>query len=73
MIEKLQARKIAVESEQVALEAEFKRLKEQGADINRKVSAIQSRFDGNTRVLNELKELMEVKPDIEGSEPRSEA
>jgi len=58
MKEKLEARKVAVEKEQAELQEQFEKLKEQGADINRKVSAVQVRFNGNVRVLNEIAELM---------------
>ena len=58
MKEKLEARKSAVEKEQSELQERFETLKKEGAEINRKVSAIQTRFNGNIRVLNEIAELM---------------
>jgi len=58
MKEKLEARKEAVEKEQTELSTQFESLKEQGAEISRKLSAVQTRFNGNVRVLNEIAELM---------------
>ncbi len=63
MKEKLEARKEAVEKEQSELQEQFEKLKEQGADINRRVSAIQTRFNGNVRVLNEIAELLKTETD----------
>ena len=74
MKEKLEARKAAVESEQAELSKRFEELKEKGAEINRQVSAIQARFNGNVRVLNEIAEMLkEPEPKSESSEPAPEA
>lgn len=64
MKEKLEARKTAVEAEQAKLKEEFDLLKEKGSEINRRVSQIQSRFNGNIRVLNEIAELMKSEEPI---------
>jgi chaperonin cofactor prefoldin len=68
MKEKLEARKAAVEKEQADLSKHFEELKEKGADINRQVSAIQARFNGNVRVLNEISELMKEEAPSEAPE-----
>lgn len=68
MKEKLEARKAAVEKEQADLQEQFEKLKEQGADISRRVSAIQARFNGNVRVLNEIAELMKEDAPVDAPE-----
>lgn len=58
MKEKLEARKKVVQEENDKLSTEFKRLNEQGADLNRRVSEIKARFDGNVRVIIEIDEML---------------
>jgi len=62
MKDKLEARKVVVDKEQSELQKAFEDLKEKGADINRQISAIQNRFNGNIRVLNEIAEMLKEEP-----------
>ena len=59
MKDKLEARKEAVEKEQSDLESQFEDLKAKRSEIDKSLSAIQARFNGNIRVINEIAELME--------------
>lgn len=60
MKEKLEARKVAVEEENAKLKKDFDALQEKGKEINRQLTAIQARFNGNARVLNEITEMLKV-------------
>ena len=59
MKDKLEARKEAVEKEQKDLESRFEELKAQRSEVDKSLSAIQARFNGNIRVLNEIADLMQ--------------
>jgi len=74
MKEKLEARKEAVVKEQKDLEARFEDLKVKRSEIDKQLSAIQARFNGNVRVLNEIQELMDPKeePPTEDVKPSSD-
>jgi len=62
MKEKLEARKQVVTEENNKLDIEFKKLNEQGAALNRRVSEIKARFDGNVRVIVEIDEMLKEDP-----------
>lgn len=64
MKEKLEARKAAVVEEQKTLESRFEELRTQRSDLDKNLSAIQARFNGNVRVLNEIEELMKEPEEV---------
>ena len=64
MKEKLEARKLVVVEENSKLDAEFKKLSEQGAELNRQVQRIKDRFNGNLRVIAEIDAMLKVEEPI---------